>query len=285
MSSRHSRRAAVGHQRSQRPGDPAGVREAGPVGVGDHRLDHRGAGPAVRAGAQRGGVRLDHRAGALAVDDLHGHRARVRAGERGPHRHPEPATDGEGDLDQEPVLGGRAVQRRGAEHAQRGERVRVQPGAVPRVEPVGQHVLRLAAADHGGHRGAGCGRGPGAGPSTAAGRSPAHRPRPAAPRPARRRRGSGRCASRAARRRRAPARASGRPAARRAPGRRTARRPGAGRPPGRRAARRRSSRQATSSRPADHPAERPAGPDLPAAGQHEPAAGRPGLRPGAAPPG
>ena len=100
---------------------------------------------------QRRGVGLDDRSGALAVDDPHGDRARVGAVELGVHRHAEAAPDGERHLDEKAVLGRRAVRRGRAQHAQRGERVGVEPGAVPRVEPVGEHVLRLAPADHGGH--------------------------------------------------------------------------------------------------------------------------------------
>ncbi len=120
-----------------------------------HRLDHGGAWQAVRAGAQRRRVCLDDAPGALAVHDLHRDRARVRAAELGADRHPEPLPDRERHLDEEPVLGGcrPPIRRRGADHLQRGERVRVEPGAVPRVEPVGDHVLRLAPPDHGGDGG------------------------------------------------------------------------------------------------------------------------------------
>ena len=45
--------------------------EPGAVGLGDHRLDHRGARSAVDPGAERGGVGFDHTAGPLAIDDVH----------------------------------------------------------------------------------------------------------------------------------------------------------------------------------------------------------------------
>ena len=183
----------------------------------------------VRRGAQRRGVGLHDRARALAVDDLHRDRARVGAAERGVHRHAEPLADGEGHLDEEPVLGGRAVDGRGAEHRERGERVGVQPGAVPRVEPVGDHVLAARSARSRWRRRRRCPAG-GRGPSTGAsvtGPSARSSSRTQASTPSS-------CAGRV--RQPGPAAGAQRHAvpaadqvAARAPGRRTARRPGAGR--------------------------------------------------------
>jgi hypothetical protein len=48
---------------------------------------------------------LDHRSGALAVDDPHRDRARVRAGELGVHRYAQVAPERERHLDEKAVLG------------------------------------------------------------------------------------------------------------------------------------------------------------------------------------
>ena len=135
----------------------------------------------------------------------------------------------------------------GAHSTVRGERVRVEPGAVPGVEPVGDHVFGLAPADHGGDGGerrVGGGRGP----STGRPSGPVP-PRPAAPRPARRRRRWRTCASPAARR------SQGRPCQRhtRVPpttGASHSAAPRCGQAPGPAAARRPAVRHATTSRPA-----------------------------------
>ena len=156
MSSRHSRFAAVATSGRTAAATRWTCRKPAPLRVRDHGLDHGGARQAVGAGTQRRRVRLDDAAGALAVDDLHRHRARVGAAELGVHRNAVAPADGEGHLDEKSVLGGRAVERRSAQHPQRGERVRVEPRAVPGVEPVGDDVLGLAAADHGGDGGQRC---------------------------------------------------------------------------------------------------------------------------------
>ena len=250
--------------------------EARALRVGDHRLDHRGARQAVRAGAQRRRVRLDDAPGALAVDDLHRHRPRLRAAELGVHRDAVALAHRECHLDEKPVLGGRALERRSAQHPQGGERVRVEPGAVPGVEAVGDDVLGLAAADHRGdggqrdvggraraeHRGVrrrlpllaephpderavvvGVERAP-AGPAL----RPQRHAVPAAH--------QGVADHRGVAQRRAQVRAGAGSGVQRAVG-------GA---PGHHLA------------PGDGPAERPARPHLPAAGEHVPAPGRPGLR-------
>ena len=273
MSSRQSRAAVVRDQRAQRrrrPGGHAAKPGRSECATTASITAVRG-GPSA-SGAQRRGVGLDDAAGALAVDDLHRDRARVGAAERGVHRHAEALADGERHLDEKAVLGRRAVDGGAESTLQRGERVRVQPGAVPRVEPVGDRRpparsgrsrwRRRRARPAGGrgpeHRGVGDGL---VRPSVVEAHPGEHAVVVA----------RAACASPAGRRARGPCRASGRPGRRRARARRTARRPGAGRRRARRRARRRRSRQATSSRPATvRPNARP-GRTSRLAGHHEPA--------------
>ena len=98
-------------------------------------------------GAERGGVGLHHAAGALAVDDAHHDGAGVRAAELGADRHPPGAAQPEGHVHhQHMFVGGLVVD------DQMAERVRVEPTPVPGIEPIGDHVLRLAHARMRDHR-------------------------------------------------------------------------------------------------------------------------------------
>ena len=114
-------------ERREAAGDP----EAEPVGRRDDGLGHHRAGRVHPRRGERGRVGLDDAAGALAVDDRHDDGVRVGAGELGAHRHGEGAAQAVGDVEHEQVLGGLVVV-----DAEVAERVGVQPGAVPRVEPV-----------------------------------------------------------------------------------------------------------------------------------------------------
>lgn len=92
----------------------------------DDGLDDGDAGLPVGARTDWGGVGFDDAAGTLAFDDAHHDGARLGAGELGDGRHPETA-DPEGDRDDEPVV----FLGRGGEYLESGERVGVEPAAVP----------------------------------------------------------------------------------------------------------------------------------------------------------
>ena len=80
---------------------------------------------------------LDHAAGAFAFGDVHHDRPGVRAGELGPYRHtPGPAQPERHVHHQHVIITGIVVD------DQVAEGVRVEPRAVPRIEPIGDHVLR-----------------------------------------------------------------------------------------------------------------------------------------------
>ncbi len=106
-----------------------------------------------RAPSQRSGMRFDDAARALPVEDAHDDRAGLGAGELRDHRDTE-ATDPKRHGDQESVglFGEVVIGCRRRENLEPGERVRVKPRAMPRVEPVGDDVFGLACAHQPGDR-------------------------------------------------------------------------------------------------------------------------------------
>ena len=184
----------------------------------------------------------------------------------------------EGDVHDEPVAGIRA---RCVHDREVDEGVRVEPRAVPRVEAVGDDVLGLAGAGHGGdgvEDGPVTGRGGTRGCSQ---RSLAARRRPGAPRPAPRRRGPGTASSPRTVRRPGPVRASGTRARRTGTALSRSGAPRWGHAPGPAASRPSRSRQATTSLPATSRPKGRSGPYVTARGQHVPVARGPGLGPSA----
>lgn len=95
--------------------------------------------------AARGGVRFDGATGSLAVDDAHDNGPGTGAREFRQCWDAETAAHPEGDGYLEAVIRvGHVTFRRAVEHVEMRERVRVEPGPVPRIEAVGDHVRGLA---------------------------------------------------------------------------------------------------------------------------------------------
>ena len=106
-----------------------------------------------RPRTQGGGVCLDDTALTLAVDDAHDDRPRAGSGELGDHRDAESADlERHGDQEAVELLGQVVVGGRCAEHLESGEGIRVEPCAVPRVQPVGDDVARLTDTFDARHR-------------------------------------------------------------------------------------------------------------------------------------
>src|SRR5699024_3178169 len=139
------------HHRAYQAGGTSSRRETDTLGGGDDRLDDRGAWHSPLVDTQRGGVCLHDTASSLSLDDPHDHRAGFGAGELGTHRHSPAARHLETDVhDQTVLLGCGTFGYFG--HLQPHERVGVEPGTVPGVEAVGDHVLGLTASRHALHR-------------------------------------------------------------------------------------------------------------------------------------
>ena len=133
---------AAGGALDEGPDEPVqlqGVAEPLAVRGGQRRLDDRGA---ARLDGRR--VGLDHRALPLALHDGHHDGAGLGAVEGGVGLDHQAADELLGHPHLEDVV----VE---IENAQGGEGVRVEVGAVPRVEPVGDDVLGVAACLHPDH--------------------------------------------------------------------------------------------------------------------------------------
>ena len=106
-----------------------------------------------RPGPTWGGVCFDDAALTLAVDDAHDDRPRAGSGELGDHRDAESADlESHGDEEAVELLGKVIVGGRCAENLEPGEGIRVEPCAVPRVQPVGDDVARLTDTFEARHR-------------------------------------------------------------------------------------------------------------------------------------
>ena len=114
------------------------------IGVRDDGLRHRRAGQPVATGTHWGGVCLDDTALTLAVDNAHDDRPRAGSGELGDNRDAESADlESHGNEEAVELLGKFVVGGRCAENLESGEGIRMEPSAVPRVQPVGDDIARL----------------------------------------------------------------------------------------------------------------------------------------------
>ena len=255
----------------------SGVHEAGAVGVRDHGLQDRRARPAVRAGptgvAWVSTTLPDPSPSTIRITMVRGSGLVNSATTGTPNR---PMRNVTATWKRSASSGG--VRRRRREHLELGERVRVKPRAVPRVQPVGDDVARLARADQPGDGMEPGTVGPQRNDRLSVGDSPPTGP--GAPRPAPRRRTPDTASSRIRVPRPAAGRAMGRSACRSRPCRSTGRRRGwAGSGPTCSAAV--TPRHATIS--TRRPRCRPAVADAVAGGERVPVAARPALRPRSAP--